>query len=88
MAEQLTLDFESHSEQLRRVKSKTAEAILQFFGTLGAGETFHAQQLRDYVASIVPVAPSSPDRVMRDMRTCGQLRYELVSRKDSLYRVV
>ncbi len=80
---QLQLDFECH---LQRVRSKTQEAIATFFDRLADGETFHAQELRDFVASQVPVAPSSPDRVMRAMRLDGVIRYEVVNRRESLYR--
>jgi hypothetical protein len=59
---QLTLDFDQ-KEQLNRVRSKTATAILEFFVKLQHGDTFHAQQLRDYVASLVPVAPARKEKV-------------------------
>lgn len=84
---QLSLDFDQ-KEQLNRVRSKVALAILEFFGTLQHGDTFHAQQLRDHVASLVPVAPASPDRILRDMRQRGELDYEIVNRRESLYRKV
>ena len=85
MERQLTLDFDQQSN-LQRVKSKTAGAILAFFDSLHVGDEFCAQQLRDYVAALVPVAPASPDRILRDMRQRGQLNYEVVSRSQSLYR--
>lgn len=86
---QLMLNFnETQNENLKRVKSKTAVAILQFFDTLEVGSKFHAQELRDFVAKLVPVAPASPDRILRDMRQREELNYELVSRSQSLYRKV
>mgnify|MGYP000311183481 CR=1 FL=1 len=67
---QMQLDFDQKTN-LQRVKSKTSGAILQFFDTLEVGQEFHAQELRDYVAALVPVAPASPDRILRDMRQRG-----------------
>lgn len=92
MTKQLMMDFETQDQNLKRVKSKTAVAILQFFDTLEVGSEFHAQELRDFVAKLVPVAPrvapASPDRILRDMRQRGELNYEVVSRSKSLYRKV
>jgi len=82
---QLNLDFDQASH-LHRVTSKTSAAIAEFFAKLEVGATFHAQELRDYVAAQVPVAPASPDRVMRKLRQVGEINYELVDRRGSLYR--
>ena len=57
-----------------------------FFDSLADGATFHAQELRDFVAAKVPVAPSSPDRIMRDMRQSGQISYVVLNRRESLYQ--
>ncbi|MCC6409465.1 MAG: hypothetical protein IT453_20065 [Planctomycetes bacterium] len=51
------------------------------------GHEFHAQELRDYVARVHPTAPASADRILRDLRQRGDVRYVLVSRSKSLYRV-
>lgn len=82
---QLQLDFDQR-EHLQRVTSKTSAAIAEFFSKLEVGAEFHAQELRDHVAALVPCAPASPDRVMRKLRQVGQINYELVDRKNSLYR--
>lgn len=87
MVTQLTLNFESQSDHLKRVKSKTAGAILAFFAARRVGDTFHAQELRDFVAARVPVAPASPDRILRAMRRDGLIGYVVINRRDSLYRV-
>lgn len=84
---QLELDFEQ-ARQLDRVRGKTAEAIVEFFEGLQCGQEFHADDLRQAVASRVMVAPGSPDRVMRDLRQKGVIKYQVVSRADSLYRKV
>jgi len=82
---QLKLDFDQ-TAHLTRVTSKTSVAIAEFFANLDVGATFHAQEIRDYVAAQVLVAPASPDRVMRKMRQDGEINYELVNRRGSLYR--
>ena len=82
---QLNLDFDQASH-LNRVTSKTSAAIAEFFAKLEVGATFHAQELRDHVAAQVLTAPASPDRVMRKLRQVGEINYELVDRRGSLYR--
>jgi hypothetical protein len=82
---QLSLNFDQASH-LTRVTSKTSAAIAEFFAKLDVGATFHAQELRDHVAAQVLTAPASPDRVMRKMRQVGEINYELVDRRGSLYR--
>jgi hypothetical protein len=82
---QLQLDFEQ-SQQLARVAGKTACVIVEFFDTLAVGQEFHADDLRRFVADRVPVAPGSPDRVMRELRRTGEICYVLVNRSKSLYR--
>ncbi len=82
---QLQLNFDQKSE-LARVTAKTSMSIVEYFGKLKVGDTFHAQELRDYVAALVHVAPASPDRIMRELRKRGVLNYEVVNRRESLYR--
>jgi hypothetical protein len=87
---QLNLDFDQASH-LHRVTSKTSAATTsaataEFFAKLEVGATFHAQELRDHVAAQVLTAPASPDRVMRKLRQVGEINYELVDRRGSLYR--
>lgn len=82
---QLTLDFEQQ-KQLDRVALSSRDAVLEFFNAIECNATFHAQELRDYVAAQVTVAPSSPDRIMRLLRKQGLIQYEVVSRSKSLYR--
>jgi hypothetical protein len=82
---QMQLDFEQ-PKQLDRVLGKTAGVIVEFFGTLDVGQEFHADELRQYVAQRLTVAPAAPDRVMRELRRTGEVSYEVVSRAKSLYR--
>jgi hypothetical protein len=73
--------------ELKRVKGKTADLIAAFFGAHQLGEEFHAEDLHTFVKRRADnVAPASADRVMHDMRKCGQINYEVVNRSQSLYR--
>lgn len=83
---QLALDFAAQPEQLARVTGKIADAIIAFCRAR-VGRAFHADDLRRHVASSAQVAPASADRVLRALRQSGQVRYVVVSRAGSLYRV-
>ena len=81
-------DFESQGEHLDRVRSRIGRSVLEFCRER-LGETFHAQELRDRVAFDTGiVAPASADRVLRDLRQRGYVDYEVVSRRESKYRVL
>jgi hypothetical protein len=82
---QMQLDFEQ-DKQLARVLGKTAGVIIEFFSTLSAGQDFHADELRKFVAERLTVAPGSPDRIMRELRRQGRVGYEVINRSQSLYR--
>jgi len=72
--------------QLRRVKSKLASTIELFFEGINIGETFHSDDLHNFVNERVQCSPASDTRVMRDMRAAGQINYEVANRRQSLYR--
>lgn len=77
-------------ENLDRVRERIHGSVkafcLPYAGTL---KTFYADQLRRHVRLTVgEVAPGSPDRILRDLRQRQQLDYVVVSRKESLYRVL
>jgi hypothetical protein len=76
----------------RRVSDKITWAIRAFFeARLASGDVqFYADDLRRYVAIKVgdDIAPGSPDRIMRSQRQAGEINYTLVSRSQSLYRVL
>ena len=77
-----------HRKNLERVRGAIADAVVAFCRSRYAtGREFHAQELRDYVARVNPTAPASADRILRDLRQRGLVRYVLVSRSKSLYRV-
>ncbi len=72
--------------ELKRVKSKTSDWILEFFNAHQINEEFHAEDLHNFVKAKANIAPASADRIMRDMKQNGEINYEVVSRSQSLYK--
>ncbi len=73
---------------LAAVTSRLESAIIDFCA-LHQEQTFHADDLRRYVAHHVgQCAPGSSDRVLRKLRKDGAIRYDCVSRSKSLYLVL
>jgi hypothetical protein len=76
-------------KQVRRVRDSLHEAILAFYGRRRAGDVFSAAELLRVVRQKHPhIAPDSPGRIMRLLRAEGLIGYKVVSRRDSLYRVL
>lgn len=78
-------------QELARVCGKIGAAIIQFCRLrLASGNVeFHADQLRRYVADhlAIDTAPASADRILRELRRVGKVRYSVVNRRQSLYRL-
>lgn len=72
---------------LTRVYDNIADVIMDFCRT-HVGQTFTSARLRAFVTSRMPVAPASPDRILRELRKRGEVSYVVVSRAQSLYRVL
>jgi len=69
-----------------RVRSRIKAAILAF---TSKRVVFRADELRAFVAQRCgATAPASADRILRDLRQRGTLKYVVVSRRRSLYRVL
>ena len=76
------------NEQLQRVALNLNEAILAFFRER-QGLRFTATELRQYVQHHnFGTAPSSADRVMRNLRKAGRINYVVVNRAKSLYQAI
>lgn len=73
--------------QLARVSTSIGAVIVDFFKSKKPGDLFFASELHQFVADRASIAPSSADRVMRDLRQSGEIYYSLVSRSQSQYRV-
>ncbi len=82
--------YESNAEHIERVSDKIAQFILDFFDdrVRMRRDIFHMQELLNYVQARVKVAPDSPGRILRDLRSRGLVRYLVLSRKHSRYMVV
>ena len=73
---------------LERVADNIGALVVEFCRER-VGVMFYAVELRAYVTRVCPsIAPESPGRVLRELKARGVVRYELVSRAQSLYRVV
>lgn len=79
-------DFEEKQENLKRVSSRIALAIIRFC-TLH--RRFRADALHDYVLRQTGIAaPASADRVLRDLRQKEIIDYKVLNRRESLYEVL
>ena len=78
------------NEQLARVSNRIAEVVQNYCAgikaTRGDAE-FTANELRTFVAWHAESAPGSADRILRDLRKKGVVKYTVVDRRRSLYRV-
>lgn len=84
----------ANAEQLERVGGKIAGAVLDFCrrhyryaGTTPSICQFHLEELASSVRSATGIAPDSPGRILRMLRQAGQIRYRVLNRRQSLYRV-
>ncbi len=67
-----------------------AEIVTNFVNNK-VGQEFHASEVRNactIALGFSNVAPGSPDRVMRDLRSRKKINYVLVNRAKSLYRAL
>ena len=74
---------------LKRVRQKLAPVVLAFcLRRLDMGRPqFTMASLATYVLARAIAAPDSPSRVLRDLRRRGIVACDLVSRRESTYRV-
>lgn len=72
--------------QLARVRSVLGQSVLDFAQEHQA--EFFADELRAYVLRRTNVAPSSPDRILRDLRHRRLINYVVVNRRASRYRFI
>lgn len=76
-------------QEIKRVTKYVVEFVER---SLRENKEFTARDLRLYVSlqlkGELASAPASADRIMRDQRKKGNINYELVSRRKSLYRAL
>jgi hypothetical protein len=81
-------DLLDQREHLRRVRSRIGRSVLAFVRGVGVDGEFRAVDLRAHVERECETAPASADRILRDLRGSGHIDYEIVNRRQSLYRVL
>ena len=81
----MAMSESEQDEHIKRVTSKIGRAIIDF---CRPGREFRADELRNYVSAHCKVAPASADRILRDLRAQKMLNYEILNRRQSLYRVI
>lgn len=75
----------AQAEDLERVTSRIGQAVLGF---CRANRQFRADQLRAHVAKECGAsAPASADRVLRELKARGAIKYRVVNRSQSLYSI-
>lgn len=80
---QLSIDFDQPRERTR-VIGRIAPHV-QGFVASKAGQQFHMAELLAYVNEHAAGAPGSPERILRDLRQRGLVKYRVVDRAASLY---
>lgn len=82
---QKLLDFEQV-----RVHGNLAPHVLEFVRQrVAAGEMeFHLTELVQYVTAREMCSPNSPARILQLLKESGELNYEVLSRRKSLYRIL
>lgn len=86
MAYQGGFNFDEQQENLDRVSSRIAWAIIRL---LCEHRRFHADELRAAVVRDTGIAaPASADQVLRDLRQRGIIDYRVINRRESSYEVI
>lgn len=78
--------WDAQAVNLQRVGGRIGP-VVEDFCRERLGMTFHVADLQSYVLGRALVAPASPDRILRDLRSRGLIAYEVVNRSQSLYRL-
>lgn len=79
---------EIQKQELQRVRSRLADAVLAFCAKRGVGSTFHLTDLLAHIRTQGDLgAPDSPSRILRDLRQRNLLAYTVVNRRASAYRL-
>ena len=81
---------QEQADELARVRSRLGELVVAFWRhCMDEGPaTFTADELREYIATRLPTAPASADRILRDLRQKGRINYRVVNRRASQYEAL
>jgi len=80
----------TQTAEINRVKKKIGDLILEFYheriliGQCG----FQMNELENYINTQTPITAGSAGRILRNLRQCGRIDYEVVKRSESLYKLV
>ena len=81
-------DAIEQKKQLARVKGSIAEHVIDFCKSVGVGNEFTGNGLFLYcVGRATNVSPGSPTRILRVLQKDHVLKYTIVNRSQSLYRL-
>jgi hypothetical protein len=72
-------------EHLARVTERISGAVQEFCGN---HSQFRMVELAEFVGKRTGVAPDSPGRILRQLRSLGRVRYRVVDRRSSLYEIL
>lgn len=80
---------EDQKAHLERVSARIGALIVSFCRDRLATKRpdFHMHELTSWLALHVNTAPDSASRILRHLKAKNVVRYDLVSRRSSLYRV-
>jgi len=95
---QMDFDFDSpdgkrpasHKSELSRVRANIQGHVLAFCGIVKKRDVaeFHAKELHEYVTEHYgEIAPNSAYRILWELKRGDVLDYEIVNRRQSLYRL-
>lgn len=76
-----------YRQELERVSEKVSQHVIDFFNQHGPGYEFNLHEITLYVMQRVKCSPTSPYRIMADLKSKNQVNYTVLSRKESLYRM-
>lgn len=74
--------------ELARVMDRVGQHVIDFFNQMGPGYEFNLHEITLYVMQKVKCSPTSPYRIMADLRKKNQVNYVCLSRKESSYRIM
>lgn len=82
-------DANDQRAHIQRVSARIENLVLSFARDRVAVHrpVFHMTELTSFVGRHEPVAPGSPDRILRHLRSKGVLSYTVKNRRQSLYEI-
>jgi hypothetical protein len=76
------------AEQLDRVEGNLTQLIVDWYNNHETGHEFHLGEFTRDILNIRLCSPTSPFRIMADLRRKGIVNYKVINRAKSLYRTM